>query len=519
MKKLLIGLLLFFSFISFSYAYDYESDRFYVDVEEMTPTSFNLTFTMICDENQTYSLNWLSNFYVLQSPYGNITLAYRVGTTWNIRSIFSNWGNTCTTIGVKSHSSTSTYITYFTKSYNGNNYYWGNSYPSNYYTIDSNSTYWPLNAWSWGTKYNIFWYWQEVNLPISWPPVLELTATGSTYIREDGNGVDVIFLETNTDFTAEYYVYDDTLDETGVDYGDLGSFSWWLQAFNILNNEYFTFSAPKSYRVELVLSDPNDPFNTIYVNYPEFQYLMEGEYEEPDPETWNFTTSGWIPYWSGVKLSNFVPDPYGGRLYFELIAPNPTGTGTIELETSVDHFYSYDIDESWYGFDSEVDISYPYHQVAGLYNIRALYEYDNVVVYPFWTWYYNYIISVAESPLDGIENYVCDKDSNGIVTQTELDNCGYIQEGNFLQNIGSFLSEIKKFFRELMKIGDTPAKEWGFNFIPTANAELVSDKINLNLDLEQDNILTDTYYFIKWFIIFVFLLLWVIIIIIINKKE
>jgi len=518
MKKLLIGLLLFFGFVSISNAniiWDY-----YMPTEDDNNWTYTFTennLNAYCNWTLVWETwFWFEHFMLWDN--GTYLQWIWKNSNWDIYKLRFNdfW---CAHQWTTNH--TTTYWTTYTTTNDYNTFITGWWSPDIkiivdiWYLIETN--YSDLSTTLTTDYLNLNWF--ESDYFPQWPPVLELTATGSTYIREDGNGVDVIFLETNTDFTAEYYVYDDTLDETGVYYGDLGSFSWWLQAFNILNNEYFTFSAPKSYRIELVLSDPNDPYNTIYVNYPEFQYLMEDYYEEPDPNVWEFATSGWIPYWSGVKLSNFVPDPYGGRLYFELIAPNPTGTGTIELETSTDHFYSYDIDGSWYGFDSAVDISYPYHQVAGLYNIRALYKYDNVVVYPFWTWYYNYKITIAESPLWWIENYICDKDSNGIVTQIELDNCSYIQEGNFLQSIGSFLWEIKKFFRELMKIGDTPAKEWGFNFIPTANAELVSDTINLNLDLEQDNILTDVYYFIKWFILFVFLLLWVIIIIIINKKE
>lgn len=223
--------------------------------------------------------------------------------------------------------------------------------------------------------------------------------------------------------------------------------------------------------------------------------------EQPTEEEFFFYIWGYTFFENWFSFNSFIPDPYGWLLTFDIIAPNPTGLWTINITT--DPVGSYETTANWYWFWGDVIMTIPYHTVAGTYEVRPVYTYQWIVLYPLWEDYDNYPITLPEEP--------------AIIIPYSL----YDLENWFFNWITDMLTAVKRFFTILMKIWDVEPKEWGFMFIPTTHAfdGLVSDYVVFNLDTEADHLLADTYNFLKWFIIFAFLILWVILILIILKRD
>ncbi len=249
---------------------------------------------------------------------------------------------------------------------------------------------------------------------------------------------------------------------------------------------------------------------------------------DPDPndyQVWDFTFTpfNFNRLENGFEIENLWVNPEGWVFFLNIIGPN--GFETWEYISYMPRVWSdhgeSDIYSTGYGSWSINQVTYPYHRWAWDYELLITYQYPWVwqEIYPFGTGAINYSIADPEWSEEESQVFVCDTNDDGYLSETEVIECTDALNWNFIENTWEFFRSIKLFFHELMKIGKVEPKEWGFNFIPTTHAELVSDKINLHLDMEQDNILTDVYSFIKWFIIFAFLIIWIMLIIVILKKD
>lgn len=335
----------------------------------------------------------------------------------------------------------------------------------------------------------------------NWPTILELTASWTIIATE--NGVQIQNLETNTDFDLTYYVDNITDWIDVVDIWNLWTLTGWLQNIDITYN----FTSLVDYRVTFILTDPNDEFNVIFQEYY-ITYSYNSWYIEPVIEDFSFFSSGFSFLENWFILHNFIPDPYWWELYFEIIAPALVWTWTIDLVT--EKFLPYTIDWNWYWFDSAVKITYPYHQVWWTYQVRTLYDFQDLTIYPFWTDYNSYLITVAEIPNSVYEELNpemvigCDTDGDWFITTTEQVSCAWNITKSFWEVIWDALMNIKKLFQQLMSIWTDEVKD--FSFISWVHASITSDMLP-SRDTEADNYLTKMEWFLRGFIYFMFIVI------------
>jgi len=217
----------------------------------------------------------------------------------------------------------------------------------------------------------------------------------------------------------------------------MGSFSGGFIPYNFLNDDLlFNFTQPLDYTINVQLENLGIPGDIIHLNY-EINYSLDTEYTDPDPELFNPVTSGYEFLESGFILHNFIPNNgfNGGELYFEILAPNPTGTGTVVLETNRIGHYS--IDGNGYGFDSAVRINYPYHETPGVYGVKAIYEVDNITYYIFGDSYESYTITLPEIRSEFDQDlFFCDFDDSGDLSPEEQATCDGKVNMFFIDDIG-----------------------------------------------------------------------------------
>ena len=343
------------------------------------------------------------------------------------------------------------------------------------------------------TSWNVDYYEYDTNYSL-WPAELAITSSGTLDIQDQS--IILEDFETTEDFYMSYVISDLTNNEEFYFINnDETVFSWSILNDLSFSDVWLAYNPLVDYEIEVILTSYYDPLDVILYNFT-FNYTYNSWYTEPDPLTFSFITS-WITFIENwFILNNFIPDPYWWSLYFEIIAPSLTWTWTVELTTN--NFYNLEVDWKGYGVDTGVRVTYPYHQIAWDYQVRVLYEYDNVIVYPFWEDYNSYTITLPESP----------------ETDFEIE----VIETNFFRDIKYFFIWIRDLFKELMKIWNVEPKNFGFNFIQKANASS-TDVLYIEMDMTQNNILTQFYWYIKWFIMFALLIILITILIIILRKE
>lgn len=345
-----------------------------------------------------------------------------------------------------------------------------------------------------------------------WPSPLEITSTWT--IINLSNWIELNWLETNEDFSLSYEIlkYDGPWYNV-VDSGDLWTFSGGVNDVQFLNNEDFSFIQLGTYDLWIFLTDLNDE-NNIITKYYNADYNYNSWYIPPEDFDYNFFTSWYFPFENGFSLDNFTANPSWWNLYFEIIAPAITWTWTIDITT--EKYWPIESDWNWYGFDTKVKVTYPYHQTAWIYQVRALYEYDELIIYPFWTDYNSYEITLSESPAnyEFEELYICDTDENWVTEIWESLACPFVIIKYYSIKITDNINKLKEFFIKIMTIWTDEVKT--FSFIQTTNAANFMDWLPNIAD--QDNVVSKLYFFVKWFLYLVFILLGVGLIIFLKMK-
>ena len=508
MKKIIIWLFLFFWIMQSSYAYDYESTYVWINITWTTIDVYHKYDDSL--QAQYTNVTW---YFLKETDQGNIfaTVAFNGWANWHhvvwnwiwnwSPSLFcTRWYFTLSNTALLEHDE-DTSITQSRVYYD--------PFTNDQIIITDNQSCSNTSPWNVSTSNIANPAWTPINtlttnlVTPSWPPDLAFTATGEIVPIQDGftmSGaiVNQDYRITNIDI-YEYEYGTALLTDSDLRVVSI-TWSGWVEIdLDILNDADFTFDAFQDYEIKITL-ERLDSSQSIFQWYTYWDYNYNAWYTEPDPWTFSYNVSWYTFFENWFTLNNFVPDPYGWWVYFEIIAPSPTWTGTIELTT--ERYYNAEVDWNGYWFDRSVNVTYPYHQVAWTYQVRTVYEYDNVTDYPFGTDYNSYEITLAEIPND---------------EEFDID----FIDVNFFDWVVRMFDGIKDFFRELMRIWEVEQKQfWFMDFlIPSTHADSVMWEIVFNTNEWQDNILTDLKAFLKWFVIFAFLILSVILIIVINKKD
>lgn len=455
------------------------------------------------DENWTriYAMNTISNLrYTFQT---DLSVPYDITSYSNIVNIrFDNYSwPQFTEDGTSYFAWQNTTVTQFNVP-TPHSIVWGSvvwtltvpTYLYQYYLVDSDTKFINIqNAW-WTQIYNTNYS--------AWPPDLAFTSTWTIVPIQNGftlswSIINVDYKITNIDI-YEYIAW--TPIETDSD-NRIVNITWSggvEVSLDILSDLDFTFDAFQDYEIKITFKTI-DELQTIFNWFTYGDYIYNEWYSEPVIEDFSFLVSWYTFFENWFSLNNFIPDPSWWKLYFDIKAPVEWWTGTIDIVT--DFVLNSEIDGNWYWIDTQVMVTYPYHQIAWIYQVRTVYEYDDLIIYPFWEEYNSYEITVSESPSDW-----------------DIEDAEFI-ELDFFDSIKNFFFWIKDFFRWIMNIGKVESKNFWFFFIPQANADSVMNDIQFKVYDSEENVLSDFKDFLNWFIIFAFFLLSVILIIVINKKE
>lgn len=538
MKKILIFLLFFFSFFSLQQLNAWTWNT--IDVQNswytLTKTNFSQWFYRWLELRFNWNLiQTYSNFWVLREDIKVISLntsnnnLYWLSSdnTWYYSAIkntdFPTW------MSSPAISSSDIWDLFFYDDTNSEFYFprWLNNNQVNIY-------YGPVSNWEW-----YYPFWEN-------PPWVLYDHTFADYII-----IDNIVYDVSTDLGINFwpnlffqgwnlwfsFVWINTWEEWTYNFLYRDVTNNWNFINTNLNNPLYTGLAPfqdqiynfpqtlvplTDYEVKIIFT----PISwTGWVSesalYP-FTTWEDEFYNPPvpDPEDWTFFTS-WIDFFENwFSLNNFVPNPYWGELSFEIISPS-WWTQTTET------YWSYETDWSWYGFDSKVIVTYPYHSEAWEYQVRPVYTYNWQSVYPFWASYNSYIISLPEitaTPDDLVwwDESVCwgdSADSWFLPWVSNFFSCLWSFITGLLSSIGDAFTSIKSLFDVFWDIGNTTESKTlnqaFLNFLfPSANATQTYE-YNSNQDplaiisqwsFEDIPLLNNIYNFIKWTIIFLILL-------------
>lgn len=364
---------------------------------------------------------------------------------------------------------------------------------------------------------NVSWiYHYKIDNSIDILKDLAFTSTGEILPIQDGFTLSGTIINVDHKLIdIEIYQYEAwTTYLTGYDRRILNeTWSWWIELeLEILSDESLTFLTFQDYEINITFEtlDWLQTINNFYI-YGDYNY--NAWYTEPIENDFSFVIS-WIDFfenWFG--LLNFVPNPTWWELYFEIIAPALNWTWTIDITT--ESFLPYNVDWNGYWFNSVVTVTYPYHQIAGYYQVRVVYKYDDLIIYPFWTDYNGYEITLAESPYEPEkveELYLCDTDLNWIIEIWEALACPFKIIKYYSTKVYEIVERLKNFFEIIMNIWTDEVKT--FSFIPSANANVFEWLPNIE---SQDNFLSKMYFFIKWFLYFIFLLFTILLIIFLKR--
>lgn len=362
---------------------------------------------------------------------------------WEYQNFSTSWYFDSTTSTIRSVilGNTQIYVNQANACYT---YDWGWQIVGYFYCISDDRH---LESWD-----ELVFYWQSWDLAITYNTI---DSVDQVYYFDNAwwlySSVDYTWFDSHTWYYSDPLAFLDYWELVAIQNG--WSLSWtllnhdsiltWLRIIKYSINSAIQYDSvykkPNTYYVDgninLHITDPivstgwdyeiilefSNASQTEYVShvYVIGDYQYNWWYVDPDIIEYSFVSSWFNFFENWFELINFSPTPSWWLLYFELIAPNPNGTGTIDVTT--EYFWPYSIDGKWYGYDSKVNVTYPYHPVAWTYQVRAVYNYQDTIVYPFGTDYNSYVITVSESRVWA--DYLCDANHDGYVSQTEKDTC------------------------------------------------------------------------------------------------
>lgn len=247
---------------------------------------------------------------------------------------------------------------------------------------------------------------------------------------------------------------------------------------------------------------------------------------------WSYTTSWYSFFENWFILHNFLPNPYGWELSFDIISP------WSDIPVRTEKFWSYEVDWLWYWFDSWVKITYPYHEIAWDYKVRVVYEYWGQVVFPFWDSYNNYNISLPEVrwadpddilPWDYQSCNDWNQDDWFLPWVSNFFLCASESVGWFFSSMRSFVGDVTWLFRAIWNLWNTDERktlDQAFNWlIPSANAQTYVYNENQDVlkivwswTFEDMPILNNIYNLIK-FAIMGYILFWIFVFLFPNKNN
>lgn len=260
-------------------------------------------------------------------------------------------------------------------------------------------------------------------------------------------------------------------------------------------------------------------------NWP-IDWLDSSTWSTIDSSLWSYTTWWYTFIENGFILNNFVPNPYGWMLSFDIVTPSN------EIPIRTEEFWSYETDWLWYWFDSWVKVTFPYHQEAWDYRVRVVYKYNWETVYPFWEWFNVYNITLPE--VSGIwENelkwsYQACNDGNEsewfLYWVSNFFLCASQYISWWIAAIQEFFWEIREFFRELSNIYTDEEADLMSFFIPSsyaASESPFSSYYASENDWEIENTyLKNRYNIYKNLVYFIFWILWLCVFIyVLNHKN
>jgi hypothetical protein len=507
MKKLLIFLLIFLWFWINQSNAELDSFSFYLYWSDYASYNVNTNYFTCYVWN---SLNFTPDKAFYYEDWNLKAVWVYNSVTWQSNSCYvsdswDSWWFTWNSTDFKLN--TSAFPWPFTSSYN-----WSSI--STYFVSRANSTsYWHITNWEDLSTTEVFesniitWY-EYMN----WPPELSSWTIDSVTSLE--NWIEVEFTcDQDCEVIAWVYSEDESIFYNSV----TNTFSGWTDTIQIPVSLQYQWN----YKTIVWFYDLNNPEIEI------LDSLIFTYWYDPDPndyEVWDFTFSS---FWferllNGFEITNLDVEPKWWVFFLNILAPNWYETGEYSnyyIRVWEDHSEEW-VYSTWYGSGSITQVTYPYHRFAWDYELLISYQYSWwIEIYPYWTGAINYSISNPEWSEEDSALFNCDSNDDGYVSETELLDCNNNLEWNFLDWIYNFWNSIKLFFREFMKIWNVEPKEWWFFLIPQANADSIMNDIQFNTNEWEDNILTDLESFLKWFVIFAFLILSVILIIVINKKE
>lgn len=180
----------------------------------------------------------------------------------------------------------------------------------------------------------------------------------------------------------------------------------------------------------------------------------------PPSSEWSYTVSWYNFFENWFCLANFVPNPYGGKLRFEIVTP------AWDNQTTQD-FWPYETDGFWYGFDSCVKVTTFFHENAWIYKVRVLYEYNGETVFPFGSDYNSYTISLPEVRanigIDGVDNWsACWTDTWTFAWITNFFDCLNKTVSRFFSSVYKNIQKIGDFITHMTNIFTTEVKTFSF---------------------------------------------------------
>jgi hypothetical protein len=225
--------------------------------------------------------------------------------------------------------------------------------------------------------------WDFGGIP-QWPSPFSLTNSWSILMNDWW--VWILWTETEWEYTVDFRLWSHDHNNPPIIALEWSfwSFSWWLHSYDVV----YDFESLKSYSLDLIFKDLNDPENIVVSSY-DFIYSFNGWFVDPSTLDYSFFHGGYTFWANWFTFNSFVPDPYWWDLFFEIIAPDWNSWTWI--------IYTHKIWWEHYWFDYSLKFTTPYHEVAWVYQVRAIYNYNWEQVFVDSSWnYQSYNISVPE---------------------------------------------------------------------------------------------------------------------------
>lgn len=384
-------------------------------------------------------------------------------------------------------------------------------YSWNYYTTFNKTSFdWLLWNYNLTSEFSSDLWIDFINISWELPDPLEITGTWS--ITTTWTWIIINWFSSNLSTEIDYILtkYNPTPLANTAYTGSLWTFSGGTLSLNI-ENEFVNLG---NYIITLNFNDINYPPDKI-TEFLSFDYSYNAWYEQQNPADFSFFTSGYSFFENGFALHNFIPDPYGWKIKFEILQPNWTGTTSVITRD----FWPYETDWLGYGFNSAVKVTYPYHPIAWTYQVRPIYTINWIEVYPFWSDYNSYEITNAEidyvwwvEAVDVVWDD-CDADNDGDIWTLEFTQC-------WVEKVKTGVNWIWSLIKEIINLWNVEGGENIMSFlIPTANANELVDGFNAWLKPGPLQPIVD---YMKYGALFILLLMTLLILVILisnNKKS